>query len=585
MASLTALFTGLQGLNVHSRRLDVIGNNIANVNTTAFKSSRMMFENAFSRDIKIGSAPDATTGGTNPHQIGLGVQIAGVQRDFRTGALDATGDPRDLAIDGRGFFIVQRGDQTLYTRAGSFRQDLNDNLVTATGETLMGYGVDDDFNINSGTLQPVNLPLGKIRLAEATENATLAGNLNTDGDVPSRGSLVNLMATASAGFIALPGSSPAPGTGNRIVAGTLLTDIRDLSITTGNEPLFEAGQTLSLSGAQKGLSSVPERSLEITASTTVQQFMDFLNVALGLHSTGSPNPDGNSPGVTLDPETGILSIVGNTGTINDLELEAADLRLLDAEGALVRLPFVPDKQASADGESVRTTIVVYDSLGSPVSLDVSMALEAKTSSGTTWRYYLEANDSIGDELALGTGQIQFDTFGRLLTEDPVVVSLDRTGTGADSPLVFSLGFTGPMGRTTALADQPSEIVGVYRDGLPAGTLESFAVADDGEILGAFDNGAIRTLGRVVIASVANDEGMVNAGGNAWMIGPNSGPAATLTPGEVGSGTLVSGALELSNVDLGQEFINLITTSTGYSASSRVIRTTDELMQQLLVLGR
>lgn len=584
MASMTALFTGLQGLNVHSRRLDVIGNNIANVNTTAFKSSRMMFESAFSRDIKIGSAPDDTTGGTNPLQIGLGVQIAGVQRDFRTGALEATGDPRDLAIDGRGFFIVQRGDQTLYTRAGSFRQDLNDNLVTATGETLMGYGVDDDFNINSGTLRPINLPLGKIRLAEATENATLAGNLNTDGDVPSRGSLVNLLATASAGFTAMPGSTPAPGTGNRIVAGTRLTDIRDLSITTSNQPLFQAGQTLSLSGAQKGLSSVPARSLDITASTSVQDLMDFLSVALGLHSTGV-NPDGGSPGVALDPQTGVISIVGNTGTINDLELEAADFRLLDAGGALVRLPFVPDKEASADGESVRTTIVVYDSLGSPVSLDVAMALEAKTSSGTTWRYYLEANDSIGATLALGTGAIQFDTFGRLLTEDPVVVSLDRPGTGADSPLVFNLAFTGSMGRTTALADQPSQIVGVYRDGLPAGTLESFSVADDGEILGAFDNGAARTLGRVVIANVANAEGMVDAGGNAWMIGPNSGPPVTLTPGEVGSGTLVSGALELSNVDLGQEFINLITTSTGYSASSRVIRTTDELMQQLLVLGR
>lgn len=584
MASLTALFTGLQGLNVHSRRLDVIGNNIANVNTTAFKSSRMMFENAFSRDIKIGSAPDDTTGGTNPLQIGLGVQIAGVQRDFRTGALDATGDPRDLAIDGRGFFIVQRGNQTLYTRAGSFRQDLNDNLVTATGETLMGYGVDDDFHIDSGALRPVNLPLGKIRLAEATENANLAGNLNTSGNVPSGGSLVQLLATASAGFIALPGSTPAPGAGNRLVPGTLLTNVRDLSVSTGDAPLFAAGQSLALAGAQKGLSSVPERSLDITASTTVQDLMDFLNVALGLHATGA-NPDGRTPGVSLDPATGIISIVGNTGAINDLELEASDLRLLDSSGALVRLPFVPDKQAGADGESVRTTIVVYDSLGGPVSLDVSMVLDAKTSSGTTWRYYLEANDSIGATLTLGTGLIQFDTFGRLMTDSPVVVALDRSGTGAASPLAFNLSFTGSMGRTTALSDKPSEIVGVFRDGLPAGTLASFAVVDDGQILGAFDNGAVRTLGQVVIATVPNHEGMVDAGGNAWMIGPNSGPPVTVTPGQIGSGTLVSGALELSNVDLGQEFINLITTSTGYSASSRVIRTTDELMQQLLVLGR
>lgn len=585
MASLTALFTGLQGLNVHSRRLDVIGNNIANVNTTAFKSSRMMFENAFSRDIKIGSEPGDTTGGTNPLQIGLGVQIAGVQRDFRTGALEATGDPRDLAIDGPGFFIVQRGNDTLYTRAGTFRQDLNDNLVTPTGETLMGYGVDDDFSIQEGTLQALNLPIGKIRLAEATENATIAGNLNTDGDVPSTGTLVNLMATATQGFIATADASPAPATGNRVEASTLLVNIQDPSITTGISALFESGQMLALTGAQKGLSSVPARELAIDDSTTVQNLMDFLSAALGIQSTGSINPDGSTPGVALDPATGIIAVTGNTGAINDLEIEASDLRLVDENGAFVRLPFVPDKQTDADGESVRTTIVAYDSLGSAVSLDVSLVLEEKTGSGTSWRYYVDSNDALGDTLGIATGTLDFDSFGRLLTEDPATIALSRAGTGAATPLVFDLAFTGDAGRTTALADQPSEVVGVYRDGLPAGTLEAFSIAGDGEILGAFDNGAVRTLGRVVVASVANSEGMVDAGGNAWKVGPNSGSPVVVTPGEIGSGTVVSGALELSNVDLGQEFINLITTSTGYSASSRVIRTTDELMQQLLVLGR
>ncbi|RMH13434.1 MAG: flagellar hook-basal body complex protein [Planctomycetota bacterium] len=585
MASLTAMLTGLQGLNVHARRLDVIGNNIANVNTTAFKSSRMMFENAFSRDLKIGTEPGDTTGGVNPMQIGLGVQIAAVQRDFRTGALNATGDPRDLAIDGPGFFIIQRDGETLYTRAGSFRQDLDDNLVTPTGERLMGYGVDSDFNIQEGTLEPINLPLGKVRLAEATENATIAGNLNTDGDLPSVGSSIDLMATSTLGFAAMSSADPSPAGTNRLEATTLLTDIQDPQVTSGDAPLFEAGQTLTLSGAQKGLSSVPERSLTISATTTVQDLMNFLDAALGIQDTGSDNPDGTSPGVTLDEETGIITITGNTGSVNDLEIEASDLRLLDEDGTLVRLPFVPDKNATADGEAVRTTLVVFDSLGSAVSLDVALVLEEKTESGTTWRYYIDANDSIGSSLDLGTGTIEFDTFGRLLTEDPVTVSISRAGTGADTPLVFSLSFTGDAGRTTALADSPSEIAGVYRDGLPAGVLEAFSIADDGEVLGAFDNGAVRTLGRVVIADVPNDEGMIDAGGNAWKIGPNSGAASVVTPGSLGSGTLVSGALELSNVDLGQEFINLITTSTGYSASSRVIRTTDELMQQLLVLGR
>ncbi len=585
MASLTALFTGLQGLNVHARRLDVIGNNIANVNTTAFKSSRMMFENASSRDVKIGSAPADSTGGTNPHQIGLGVSIAGVQRDFRTGALDNTGDPRDLAIDGSGFFIVQRAGATMYTRAGNFRQDLNDNLVTPTGELLMGYGVGADFSVQEGALVPVNVPLGKLRLAEATTNATVAGNLNTDGVVPSRGSTVNLLGTATAGLMALSTAAPAPTSGNRIEPSTRLSQIRDAGVTLTESPLFEVGQTLSMIGAQKGLSSIPERSLEITDTTTVADLMDFLRVALGIHDTGGQNPNGQMPGVTLDSQSGVISIVGNTGTINDLDIDSADLRVLDASGGFVRVPFVTSKAAAADGEAVRTTMVVYDSLGSMTSLDVSFVLDSKAASGTSWRYFIEGNDSLGEQLDLGTGIISFDPFGRLVSDTPVTVSLSRNGTGAVTPLTFDVSFSGAAGRLTALADRPSEVAGVWRDGLPAGVLANFAVADNGDVLGAFDNGAIRTLGRVVLAKVPNDAGMVDVGGNAWAIGPNSGPASVVSPGAVGSGLIVSGALEMSNVDLGQEFINLITTSTGYSASSRVIRTTDELMQQLLVLGR
>src|ERR1041385_3129425 len=129
MASTTALYTGLSGLTAHSRRPEVIGNNIANANTTAFKSSRLMFETQISRVFSNGSAPDTNFGGTDPFEVGLGVSIAGTQRDMNAGSITATGDPRDLAIDGKGFFIVDRSGQQLYTRAGSFRQNANNDLV------------------------------------------------------------------------------------------------------------------------------------------------------------------------------------------------------------------------------------------------------------------------------------------------------------------------------------------------------------------------------------------------------------------------------------------------------------------------
>jgi len=112
MASTTALFTGLSGLNSHSRKLDVIGNNITNTNTTAFKGSRVLFENMFSRTLGLGSAPSATIGGVNPKQVGYGVSVGAVRQDFTSGSLNATGDGRDLSIDGSGFFMVQRGEST-----------------------------------------------------------------------------------------------------------------------------------------------------------------------------------------------------------------------------------------------------------------------------------------------------------------------------------------------------------------------------------------------------------------------------------------------------------------------------------------
>ncbi|MEM9373782.1 MAG: flagellar hook-basal body complex protein, partial [Planctomycetota bacterium] len=199
MASTTALFNGLSGLNVHARQLDVISNNIANANTTAFKSSRMMFESLFTQNFSIGSQSNDALGGTNPTQIGNGVGIAGVQRNFNSGPINATGDLRDLAMDGPGFFVVEREGQQFYTRAGSFRPDPEDNLTTIGGERLMGYSVDENFNLQEGELTPINIPLGKRTIAEQTENAVFAGNLNSEGDIATQGSIVNILADASNG--------------------------------------------------------------------------------------------------------------------------------------------------------------------------------------------------------------------------------------------------------------------------------------------------------------------------------------------------------------------------------------------------
>lgn len=582
MALSSALFTGLTGLNAHSAKLDVIGNNVANVNTTAFKSSRMLFESLFAQNLGFGTSPSEIRGGVNPKQIGNGVGIAGVQRDFSAASFNGTGDLRDLAIDGSGFFLVQRGGASFYTRAGSFRQDSDDNLATVTGEKLLGYAVDDEFNILTGQLVPINIPVGKQTIAESTSNIALVGNLDKDGDIPTQGSIINLLGDATNGF--------STTSGGFIGSATLLTNVEDPDLPGSGTSAFSVGQTIRMrgtNGASRGGTDLPDADFTITATSTVQDFMDFLAANIGIQSTGGANPDGNTPGVTVDNTTGIITIVGNTGEVNDLVIANGDIELLDTDGTTsLGAPFVTDKTAAADGESVRTTIVGYDSLGAEVTANVTMVLDSTPDTGPIWRYFIDSEDDGGTGIALTTGTLQFDNNGQ---PDPdnseISITIDRSNTGADPLLSWTLQLQSDKGNTTSLAASPSSIVGLTIDGLPPGTLESFAAGEDGVIFGRFSNGAVKTMGQVVLANFTNPAGLVDEGGNLFSTGPNSGPASIAPPGTLGIGTIVSGALEQSNVDLGEEFTNMILTSTGYSASSRVIRTADELLQQLLVLGR
>jgi flagellar hook protein FlgE len=585
MASTTALFTGLSGLNANARNIDVIGNNISNSNTYGFKSNRLMFSSMFSRTFSIGTPPGDTTGGTNPGQIGLGVGIGGTQRNFSGGALSTTGDSRDLAIEGNGFFIVERGGTPYYTRVGAFRQNALGDLTTITGERLMGFNVDDQFNVRTGQLEALNIPVGTLTIAEATRNVRFSGNLDADGPLPTRGSIITLMATTTAGFAARTSASPAPTAPNLLETTTRLVDIDNAALAGADDVLFTAGQFIEIRAAQKGTKSIPDARLEITSTTTVADLMTFLSQAMGLNTTVGANPDGNTAGLTLNPLTGIIQVVGNTGAANDLTIDASDIRLLSASGNPVGSPFTPAKTASADGESVRTTFIAYDSLGAPIEVDITMVLDATTSTGTQWRYYVESGDDTDLQLQVGTGLLNFDTSGRLIDPLPVPVNIDRANTGAVTPLSFSIAFDGTQDRVTALASSKSQIAATFNDGSPIGTLQSYAVANDGTITGSFSNGLTRTVGQVAVGTFSNPEGLVDIGNNLFTVGPNSGIAVSTTPTVLGAGRIVGGALELSNVDLGSEFISLILASTGYSASTRVIQTTDQLMQQLLALGR
>jgi flagellar hook protein FlgE len=583
MASTTALFTGLSGLNANARRLDVIGNNIANANTTAYKSNRMMFATQFSRTYNPGSPPDETSGGTNPTQVGLGVNIAGTQRDFTGGSISATGDGRDLAIDGKGFFVINRGGEQVYTRAGSFRQDNEYNLVTIDGLKVQGFGIDNNYNILPGALIDLNIPVGVMTISDVTRNVNFSGNLNAAGAVATSGSRLTLGGLPGLGLGLVPGATVPPPPGSVLGLDSLLAEIADPNINTS--PLFAPGQIIELRSAERGEGTIPTSRFTIGPASTVQDLTNFLRDALGINTATGLNPDGQAPGVWLDGASGRLVITGNTGTINDLEIDTSDLRLLDAAGNFVRAPLVSEKQAGANGESVRTTFIAYDSLGNPVAVDIAMVLESRGNAGTAWRYFVDSAHDSDPNSAVATGTINFDTQGQLQDTAGIPILIDRVGSGAATPLALTLNLAHGNTAMTALAAQTSAIAAVGQDGSPMGTLSSFGVRDDGVIIGSFTNGLTRILGQVALATFANQDGLIDDGGNVFRVGASSGPAAIVGPGELGSGRIVGGALELSNVDLGQEFINMILTSTGYSASSRIIRTADELLQQLLVIGR
>ena len=603
MASTTTLFTGLSGLAVNARRLEVIGNNIANINTVAFKSNRLLLAPSFSRNFSLGSAPSAQTGGTNPGQIGLGAVTAGTQRNFNDGAISATGVATDVAIEGDGFFIVDFSGEQLYTRAGAFQLNSNNDLVTVSGAMVQGFAVDPQFNIITGTLQDINIPLGTLTLAEATRNVNFNGNLNSSGVVTTGGSVTDTRAFFTTFALTLGTeldgaiddlSEPSTGLGV------------DLYISDGAGGSFlaiegGADAIVTITGVEKGGKDLGTATFAFTtdagviatvddSGTTMDDFLDFLDEYLGLDRP-VPAPPGAEQwlgAATAVNAGGQIVVTGNEGTVQDLNIETADIVVTYAGtpvGSPISQPFVMTKTGTSTGESVRTSVVVFDSLGTPLTVDLSFILQSTTTSqGSTWLWAAESSETDELDRFLGKGVVTFDANGRFVAASNQAFSISR-GNGAVDPLTITMNFDTGTDAISALTSEVSILAAVFQDGSSIGTLSQFSIGDDGIIAGSFTNGLTRDIGQIAMAKFSNNAGLVDAGNNLFQVGPNSGTALITSPLQFGTGRLIGAALELSNVDLSQEFINMILTSTGYTASSRVITVTDELIDQLLLLVR
>ncbi len=558
MGLTSALYTGLSGLNSSQFSLDVIGDNIANLNTTAFKGSRSLFQTQFARTISAGTKPTDAQGGTNPMQIGLGSTVGAIQRTFTPGAIETTGVPSDLAIEGDGFFVLRTPEnEQVYSRDGAFSLSADSRLISADGFFVQGYGVNKDFEVTPGALNDVNIPLGTLTTARATASVQLDGTLDSTGTVATQGTILQSQILHD-------------GVGVPIVGGTALTVVRE----PAGAAIFANGDVITVEGVKRGGRDVPSESFTVgTTGTTVNDLLGWLDDVLGIDTTAGV---AGSPGVSVTA-AGQIQLNGNAGTQNALSIQPGTLL---SSGA-TQIPFTFSETQAANGESAHTSFIVYDTLGTPLSVDLTMVLETRTTASSTWRFYAQASEDSDVKFDVGTGTVTFDANGQFVESPNNGIVIDRVGTGSTDPLPLVL----DMARLSGLNVDSSSLVMSFQDGFATGTLIDFNIGQDGIITGTFTNGLNQTIGQIALGTFSNPAGLLARSNNVFFIGPNSGEARITAPLELGAGKVSAGSLELSNVDLSRQFISLITSSTAFSAASRVVSTSDQLLQELLVLAR
>ncbi|MBI1346694.1 flagellar hook-basal body complex protein [bacterium] len=562
MGLTSALNTSLNGLSLNETTIDVLGNNIANAGTNGFKASSVRFATQLSRTFSVGTRPTDGFGGTNPLQVGLGASVAVISRDFGQGSISNSTSPSDLAIQGNGFFVLDGPNGRAYTRNGNFSLNSASQLINDQGAFVLGYTVDDNFQLVTTELSPLSIPLGDLNIAQRTQDARLGGALYPSGDLATQGS-------ALTSEVLTDTSTSANATGT-----SLLVDLEN----EDGDAAFTLGQTLSFT-PKKGGRTIGDISLNVTAATTVDDLMAFMDETYGIVNGGTVPNDGVlgvQPGISISG--GQIQIVGNSGLVNDLDLNAGDLR---SGSAVIPLTFTKDQTAVGEGTS--TEFVVYDSLGQPIRLRVSTTLESRTTDNTNWRYYFESADDSRSDIALASGIVSFNNEGQIAGNPIVNVTIQRDGVGAISPMQVNIDFSSVSGISSASSG--SDLNLIDQDGAAPGTLQSFVISESGVINGVFDNGIIRTLGQVTLARFANPNGLIEDGSTTYKEGVSSGTAAIVTPGTFGVGTVRPGAIELSNTDIGKNLVDLIVASTNYRGNARVISSVQDLVNELLLLGR
>ena len=375
--------------------------------------------------------------------------------------------------------------------------------------------------------------------------------------------------------------------------GTRLLDIGEYMADGSFQPAFEVGQ-LSFE-PRKGDVELSTQTLDITEKTTVQEYLNFLNTALGIRTGGidseipvDQGPIGSTinngyPGATI--QDGAFYVLANSGTGNAISIDKNgnnDMILTTADGKRREVALGWTDVQEAVGESSMTTLSVYDSLGAPVSVKMTLVLESKSNTETVYRWYADSPDNQpenGFRIDVGTGLVRFDQHGKLIDGGSPTISIERTEVASVSPASFS--FQLDVGGVSALSTSTPQLKQTDQDGAAAGTLYDYSIQEDGTIIGIFSGETTRVIGQIALATFANPEGLFDYGGSLFQESMNSGPPIIRDPGTLGAGVIKSKSLEMSNVDIGQSLIDMITASAMYRANTKVLTTSNEMFDSLL----
>ncbi len=466
-----SLFAGVSGLRNHQVRMDVIGNNIANVNTVAFKSSRVTFEEAFAQMVQGASRPAGAasnvSGGTNPIQVGLGMNIGSIDLLFTQGNLENTGVTTDLAIQGDAFFVASDGRRNYFTRSGNLQLDADGRLVSSTNGYVIQGRVAQDGELTD-TIGDIVLPFGQKSSARATSMVSVGGNLDAE----------------AAGVFDPTATDPST---------------RETTMIVYDEMGVEYELTVRF-----------ERAADDAATAgTDERYVDL---------------DLDGDGVT------------EQGNVWEYEVEV-------------------DTDGDGIADSLETGRIVFDGEGRLVG-------QLNTTDHSALQTYVDGLDS--DAI---TGQSVTQT----VTMNGQEIAIDFGEAMAID------GLSQFAGASTAVARE--------QDGYTMGQLERIGIDLTGTITGSFTNGVSLTLGQLVLADFNNPTGLIRTGDNMYTTSANSGAAVLGFAGEGSQSVITSGALEMSNVDLAQEFTSMITAQRGFQSNARVITSSDEMLQELVNLKR